>query len=91
MFTKNRLEQGVTLYTRKSNQFKTVNFAVKLKSNLDVKTAASRAVLANVLEDSNGMFRTQTELRNKLDDLYGTIMYTGVAKRGDTHILVFKC
>jgi predicted Zn-dependent peptidase len=87
MFTKNRLEQGVTLYTRKSNQFKTVNFAVKWKSNLDVKTAAARAVLANVLEDSNGMYRTQTELRNKLDDLYGTILYTGVAKRGDTHIL----
>ena len=87
MFTKNRLEQGVTLYTKKSTQFKTVNFAVKWKSNLNVEEAAARAVLANVLEDSNGKYPTQTALRNKLDDLYGTIMYTNVAKRGDTHIL----
>ena len=87
MFTKIRLEQGVTLYTKKSTQFKTVNFSVKWKSNLNVEDAAARAVLANVLEDSNGKYPTQTALRNKLDDLYGTIMYTNVAKRGDTHIL----
>jgi len=86
MFTKIQLEQGVTLYTRKSDQFKTVNFAVKWKNNLDEKTAAARAVLANVLEDSNGKYRTQSELRNKLDDMYGTVLYTNIAKRGDAHI-----
>ena len=81
------LQEGVTLYTRKSDQFKTVNFSVKWKSNLDEKTAAARAVLANVLQDSNGRYRTQSALRNELDELYGTILYTDVAKRGDTHIL----
>ncbi len=32
-------------------------------------------------------YRTQSALRNKLDDLYGTVLYTDAAKRGDTHIV----
>lgn len=86
MFNKIQLQQGVSLYTRKSNQFKTVNFSVKWKSDLNEQTAAARTVLANVLEDSNGKYRTQTALRNKLDDLYGTVLYTDTSKRGATHI-----
>lgn len=86
MFTKIQLQQGVTLYTRKSNQFKTVNFAVKWKNKLTEEAAAARAVLANVLEDSNAEYRTQSALRNKLDDLYGAVLYTNIAKRGDAHI-----
>ena len=87
MFTKIQLEQGVTLYTRKSDQFKTVNFAVKWKNDLDEKTASARAVLANILEDSNEKYRTQSAFRNKLDDMYGTVLYTNIAKRGNTHIV----
>lgn len=87
MFKKIKLEEGVTLYVRQSDQFKTVNFAVKWKNDLVEETSAARAVLANVLEDSNGQHRTQSALRNKLDDLYGTVFYTDVAKRGDTHIV----
>ena len=86
MFNKIELQQGVTLYVRRSNQFKTVNFAVKWKSNLDENTSAARAVLANVLQDSNGKYRSQSTLRNKLDELYGTVFYTDVAKRGNTQI-----
>ncbi len=87
MFTKTKLEQGVTLYTRNSDQFKTVNFAVKWKSDLDEKSAGARAVLANILEDSNEKYPTQSELRNKLDDMYGTVLYTNIAKRGNSHIV----
>lgn len=87
MFTKVELEQGVTLYICKSDQFKTVNFAVKWKSHLQEETTAARSVLANILEDSNGQFRTQSALRNKLDDMYGTVLFTDAAKRGDTHII----
>ena len=87
MFKKTKLQEGVTLYIRKSDQFKTVNLSVKWKSNLDEKSSAARAVLANVLQDSNSRYRTQSALRNALDELYGTVLYTDVAKRGDTHIL----
>ena len=87
MFKKVELQEGVTLYIRKSEQFKTVNFSVKWKSALDEKKSALRAVLANVLEESNGRYRSQTEFRNALDELYGTVLYTDAGKRGQTHIV----
>ena len=87
MFKKIVLQEGVTLYIRKTEQFKTVNFSVKWKTVLDEKKAAQRAVLANILQDSNGRYPTQTEFRNKLDELYGTVLYTDAAKRGETHIV----
>ena len=86
MFKKVELQDGVTLYIRKSDQFKTVNFSVKWKTDLDEKKSAQRAVLSNVLQDSNGRYRTQTAFRNTLDELYGAVLYTDVAKRGKTHI-----
>lgn len=87
MFKKVELQEGVTLYIRKSEQFKTVNFSVKWKTVLDEKKSALRAVLANVLEESNGRYRSQTEFRNALDELYGTVLYTDAGKRGETHIV----
>lgn len=86
LFTKVKLQQGVTLYICNSDQFKTVNFSLKWKSDLNVEKSAARTVLANVLEHSNGEFRTQSALRNKLDEMYGTVLYTDTGKRGDTHI-----
>lgn len=86
MFTKVKFQQGVTLYICNSDQFKTVNFSVKWKSDLKVEKSAARTVLANVLEHSNGEYRTQSALRNKLDELYGTVLFTDTGKRGDTHI-----
>lgn len=86
MFKKVELQEGVTLYIRQSDQFKTVNFSVKWKTALDEKKSAQRAVLSNVLQDSNGRYRTQTAFRNALDELYGTVLYADVAKRGETHI-----
>lgn len=86
MFTKVKLQRGVTLYMYNSDQFKTVSFSLKWKTDISEEVAASRTVLANVLEDSNKKYPTQSALRNQLDDLYGTVLYTDTAKRGDTHI-----
>jgi len=85
MFNKINLQQGVNLYVRQSNQFKTVNFSVKWKSDLENGKSSARAVLANILQDSNALYPTQSKLRNKLDDMYGTVLYTDVSKRADTH------
>ncbi len=90
MFIKNEIEQGVTLYTRQTDQFKTVSFSVKFKTALTEKVAAARSVLANVLEDSNEKYKTQNTLRKKLDDLYGTVLYTDTTKRGSNHIFTLN-
>ena len=84
MFKKIELQEGVTLYIRKSEQFKTVNFSVKWKTALDEKNRLHRAVLANVLEDSNGRYRTQTNSAinwmNYMEQ-YCTRMLQNVVKR----------
>lgn len=87
MFIKKTLHEGVNVYFRKSDQFKTVHIAVKWKNRLTEQQAAARTVLANVLEDSNAQYTTQSDLRKALDDLYGTLLYFDVSKRSDTHIV----
>lgn len=87
MFKKTKLNEGVTLYTRKSSQFKTVNITVKWKAGLHAEAAAHRTVLANVLEESNSKYPTQSEMRKAMDELYGTVLFTDVAKRDSRHIV----
>ena len=90
MFKKIELQEGVTLYIRKSEQFKTVNFSVKWKTALDEKKAAHRAVLANVLQDSNGQYRTQSAFRNTLDEMYGTVLIYGCLQTRRNTYCLFK-
>ncbi|MDV6376653.1 pitrilysin family protein [Sporosarcina sp. GW1-11] len=85
MFNKTKLQKGVHLYIRKTEQFKTVNVTIKWKAPLEQKAASERTVLANVLEDSNAKYRTQSEMRKALDELYGTVLYTDVSKRSAEH------
>lgn len=87
MFRKTVLQEGVTLYVRNTKQFKTINLSIKFKSDLNVDKNANRAVLANVMQDSNAVYRSQSEFQKALDTLYGTVYYTDVSKRGDVHIL----
>ena len=61
MFKKVELQEGVTLYIRKSDQFKTVNFSVKWKTALDEKKSAATCSTRKCFTRSNGRYRTQTD------------------------------
>lgn len=87
MFKKVVLQKGVNLYIRKTEQFKTITMSFKWIAELDDKQAAHRAVLSNVLQDSNADFPKQSELRKALDELYGTVFYMDAGKRSNTHIV----
>lgn len=87
MFTKVELQKGVNLYIRKTEQFKTITMSIKWLAELDEKQAAYRAVLSNVLQDSNADYPKQSDLRKALDELYGTVFYMDAGKRGSSHIL----
>ncbi|GKV64131.1 MULTISPECIES: EF-P 5-aminopentanol modification-associated protein YfmF [unclassified Sporosarcina] len=87
MFNKIKLQDGVNLYIRKTEQFKTVNVTIKWKASLEEKSASDRTVLANVLEESNRSYPTQSEMRKALDQLYGTVLFTDVSKRSSQHIV----
>lgn len=87
MFNRTTLSEGVNLYVRQTDQFKTVNIMIKWKAPLQEETASSRTVLANVLEESNRRYPTQSAMRKALDELYGTVLYTDVSKRSSEHIV----
>lgn len=85
MFTETRLTEGVRLYVRKTDQFKTITFSVRFKQPLTAEGASERAVLANILEDSSEAYPSRAALRQALEAMYGTLYYTDVGKRGDYH------
>lgn len=90
MFQTTKLAEGVSLHIRKTTQFKTVNFSFKWRAPLTTKAAAERAVLSNVLQHSNEKFKKSAEFRSHLDDLYGTMLYFDVSKRGGEHTVVLN-
>ncbi len=87
MFEKVELQKGVNLYIRRTEQFKTITMSIKWLAELDEKQAAYRAVLSNVLQDSNADYPKQSDLRKALDELYGTVLYMDAGKRGNAHIV----
>ncbi|MCG7342930.1 insulinase family protein [Sporosarcina sp. ACRSL] len=90
MFKKVELQKGVNLYIRRTEQFKTITMSIKWLTELDEKQAASRAVLSNVLQDSNADYPKQSDLRRALDELYGTVFYMDATKRGSSHIITLN-
>lgn len=90
MFLTTKIAEGVSLHIRKTTQFKTVNFSFKWRTPLTTEVAAQRAVLSNVLQHSNGKFKKSAEFRSYLDDLFGTMLYFDVSKRGGEHTIVLN-
>lgn len=90
LFETTKLAEGVSLHIRKTTQFKTVNFSFKWRTPLTTKVAAERAVLSNVLQHSNAKFKKSAKFRSYLDDLYGTMLYFDVSKRGGEHTVMLN-
>ncbi|MET3576777.1 EF-P 5-aminopentanol modification-associated protein YfmF [Bhargavaea ullalensis] len=90
MFTEFRLAEGVRLFVRRTTQFKTVTFSLRFRQPMTAAGASARAVLANILEDSNETHPSRAALRSALENMYGTLYYTDVGKRGDYHYVSFN-
>lgn len=90
MFNTTEIAKGVNVFTRKTDQFKTVNFSIKFKKELSTKDTAVRTVLTNVLQHSNAVYQTAASLRMYLDDLYGTVMYLDTTKKGNEQIVLLN-
>lgn len=90
MFNTTEIAKGVNVYTRKTDQFKTVNISIKLKKELTVEDTGIRTVLTNVLQHSNEVYKTAASLRMYLDDLYGTVLYLDTMKKGNEQIVLLN-
>ncbi|TQR20985.1 EF-P 5-aminopentanol modification-associated protein YfmF [Psychrobacillus vulpis] len=87
MFQQFKLAQGVKLYVRPTEQFKTISISFKWKQQITEQNAAIRSVLANILQYSNNVYTSNAEFRKRLDDLYGAVLYFDTTKKGNYHIL----
>lgn len=90
MFNRTEIAEGVNIFTRKTEQFKTINFSIKLKRPLNAEEAANRTVLTNVLQHSNAEFPSAAAMRMHLDDLYGTVLYLDTTKHGNEQIVLLN-
>lgn len=88
MFNHYQLNEGIDLYVRSTNQFKTVTLLAEWETEYTAEKAAHRAVLSNVLQDSSQQYPTYTAFKNKLDELYGTTFVTDITKRENRHRFV---
>ncbi|GEK32502.1 EF-P 5-aminopentanol modification-associated protein YfmF [Kurthia sibirica] len=90
MFNTTEIAKGVNVFTRKTDQFKTVNISIRFKKELSIEDTASRTVLTNVLQHSNATFKTAAAVRMYLDDLYGTVLYLDTTKKGNEEIVLLN-
>lgn len=90
MFVTTKIAEGVSLHVKKTTQFKTVNISLKWRTPLTEEVASERAVLSNVLQHSNAKFQKSAQFRSYLDDLFGTVLYFDVSKRGNEHTVLLN-
>lgn len=81
---------GITLHTLNTSKFKTNTLVLKLKSALTEENVTKRALLPYVLQSATNTYKTSTELRIYLDELYGATLNVDLSKKGEFHIITFR-
>src|SRR5690554_3058047 len=72
------------------NKFKTISIIIHMKQMLDTETITKRALLPYVLQSATEKLQTSKEVRQALEQLYGTTLSVDLAKKGDHHIILFR-
>lgn len=81
--------QGMKLHVVPTKKYKTNTIIFKMKTPINKETVTKRALLPYVLQSNTKQFPTTAKLRTYLDELYGTLFYVDVGKKGEYHILSF--
>jgi predicted Zn-dependent peptidase len=84
------LSKSVRLHVIKSNKFKTNLIGVYIRRPLKKEEATKNALLSMLLTKGIKEYPSFLELNRKLEDLYGGILISDVAKKGEKHILKIK-
>ncbi|AXF55078.1 EF-P 5-aminopentanol modification-associated protein YfmF [Salicibibacter kimchii] len=80
---------GLRVHWQPSDTFKTTTIVLHVKAPLEAETAASRSLLAQVLQAGTEELPSRRKIRYFLDDLYGATFYADVGKKGENHVLTF--
>ncbi|MFD2704747.1 EF-P 5-aminopentanol modification-associated protein YfmF [Salibacterium lacus] len=73
-----------------TEKYKTTTLVLQIKTTLQRKTAAARALLASVLESATDSRRSRKSIRRYLDELYGASLHADVQRKGEHHVISVK-
>src|SRR5699024_1110296 len=73
-----------------TKKYKTNNIVIKLKEPLNKETNTKRALLPSLLRNSTKTLHTRQAFARELDELYGAVLRTDTAKKGDHHIISLR-
>ena len=83
------IKPGIKLHSIKTELFKTNLVCVIITTPLKEETITKNALIPFVLRRGTRELKSQMELNNKLENLYGANFDCGIDKIGDNHVLKF--
>lgn len=66
-----QIHQGIYLHLDSTQKFKTINFTINFLAPATADNIGQRALLCEILENSNAMSHTPAEIASQLETLYG--------------------
>ena len=88
--TRHTLYEGVNLHLVQSDKFKTVLFGIYIKRPLKDSEVALNALLSRVIDKATDKYKTQRQMNQALDLLYGALIVTDVHKYGEKQMIQVK-
>lgn len=76
--------QGITCHFIPTDKFKTNTLVFKMKAPLRRETATMRALLPHVLQSATHTYPSMTEVRSRLEELYGATLNVDLQKKENT-------
>ncbi|GAB2548213.1 EF-P 5-aminopentanol modification-associated protein YfmF [Gracilibacillus alcaliphilus] len=83
-------KNGFDLHLLHTKKFKTIHLSMKFTTKLTRENVTKRALLPYVLQQGTANLPTATKLRQRLDELYGTVLAVDTSKKGEHHILTVR-
>jgi predicted Zn-dependent peptidase len=80
---------NVRLHVCSSDKFKTTTLMALIQQELKPETVTRNALIPNVLQRGTTSRPTMLELKRKLEEMYGAVLFGDVFKRGERHIVHF--
>lgn len=84
-----QIKENIKIHTIETSKFKTNIVSIFLTTPLNRKTVTSNAVLTAVLRRGNNALKTQQEISEHLEEMYGASFDCGIDKMGDNQVLKF--
>lgn len=84
------IKPGINLHLVKSPKFKTVLFGVYIKRPLKESEVSKNALLSRIIDKFTKTYKTQKEMSQALDYLYGAVLVSDVHKYGEKQVIQLK-